>query len=252
MKKMFKIVFLTVIIIFILCVIAVAVFAAKLFNAPKSTVPGFTVTAHSGSEHTQDNSMEFLKKGIEIDAQVLEIDVTFRADGTPVLLHKEEAEANEGLLFEQAIKYISENSETVKLNLDLKSTAFLPGAVEIIEKYGMKERCFFTGVNEEDVEVVRRDGGGIPYYLNLSLARGKRTDKNELEAALKKVKDSGAIGINCNYKNASPEMVALFHENGLLVSYWTANDKLVMHYLLSLSPDNITTRYPVALKKITE
>jgi len=210
---------------------------------------GFTVTAHSGSEGTEDNSMEFLQKCVEIDVEVLEIDVTFREDGTPVLLHKEIAENNEGVLFEEAIKYISENSDTIRINLDLKSVANLPAVAETVDKYGMRGRCFYTGVGEAFVETVRKDGE-LPYYLNLELNRIKKHSNSELEKALEKVKSAGAIGINCNHKYASKEMVTLFHENRLLVSYWTANSVRVMKKLIALSPDNITTRRPTELTEL--
>lgn len=209
----------------------------------------FTVTAHSGCEGTPDNSMEFIRKGVEINAQILEVDVTFRADGTPVLIHKEQADADEGLLFDEAVRYISENSDTVRLNLDLKSTANLSGIVEILDRYGMRERCFYTGVNADFVEAVRADGE-LPYYLNTPITRWKKHSPKELNAALERVKKSGAIGINCSLKYASKEMVELFRENGLLVSYWTANSKKEMIKLLNIAPDNITTRRPVFLNEL--
>jgi glycerophosphoryl diester phosphodiesterase len=219
------------------------------YNAPVPLPEDFTVTAHSGCEGTPDNSMEFVRKGLEINAQVLEVDVTFRADGTPVLIHKEQADADEGLLFDEVIKYISENSDTVRLNLDLKSTANLSGIVEILDRYGMRERCFYTGVNADFVEAVRADGE-LPYYLNTPITRWKKHSPKELNAALERVKKSGAIGINCSLKYASKEMVELFRENGLLVSYWTANSKKEMIKLLNIAPDNITTRRPVFLNEI--
>lgn len=209
----------------------------------------FTVTAHSGCEGTPDNSMGFIRKGVEINAQILEVDVTFRADGTPVLIHKEQADADEGLLFDEAVRYISENSDTVRLNLDLKSTANLSGIVEILDRYGMRERCFYTGVNADFVEAVRADGE-LPYYLNTPITRWKKHSPKELNAALERVKKSGAIGINCSLKYASKEMVELFRENGLLVSYWTANSKKEMIKLLNIAPDNITTRRPVFLNEL--
>lgn len=209
----------------------------------------FTVTAHSGCEGTPDNSMEYIRKGVEINAQILEVDVTFRADGTPVLIHKEQAEADEGLLFDEAVRYISENSDTVRLNLDLKSTANLPEVVRILDQYGMRERCFYTGVNADFVEAVRADGE-LPYYLNTTITRWKKHSPKELNAALERVKKSGAIGINCSLKYASKEMVELFRENGLLVSYWTANSKKEMIKLLNIAPDNITTRRPVFLNEL--
>lgn len=249
MKRGVKAVFiLCIILIFILS--AVAVMRNRFYSNAFELPDGFTVTAHSGSEGTPDNSMEFLEKCIELNVQVLEVDVTFRRDGTPVLLHKDVADNGEGVLFDDAIKYISENSDTVRVNLDLKSVANLAEAVRIVDKYSMRSRCFYTGVGEGFVEAVKRDGGGLPYYLNLELNMFRKYFNSEIISAVDKVRAAGAIGINCNHKYVFAKLVNIFHNNGLLVSCWTANTQTVMRKLLSMSPDNITTRCPVMLTRL--
>ena len=252
MKKMVNVIFWTIVSLFALATAVFFIALAVLYSRPLKLPEGFTVTAHSGCEHTEDNSIEYLKKGLEVGADVLEIDVTFRRDGTPVVIHKDVAEDGEGLLFDEAIKFISEQSDSVKLNLDLKSTANLKAISEITDKYGITDRCFFTGVKEDFVEAVKRDGGPIPYYLNVSLPKDKKKDADELKKTLDKVKESGAIGINCKYVNASREMVELFHENGMLVSYWTPKTKPIMRWLIYIEADNITTRHPITLKSMLD
>ena len=69
---------------------------------------------------------------------------------------------------------------------------------------------------------------------------------------VEKVKNAGAIGINFNHKSASKELVDIFHENGLLVSIWTVNNKLKMRRILTFAPDNITTRKPDKLSKFVK
>ena len=46
-----------------------------------------TITAHSGAFGTPDNSLEYVKKVLEEHCEIFEIDVTFRPDGTPVVIH---------------------------------------------------------------------------------------------------------------------------------------------------------------------
>ncbi len=240
----------TILILFVIIVFSVVtIMTVKYIDAVTTLPEGFTLTAHSGSEGTPDNSMEFIKKAIELNVPILEIDLTFRRNGTPVIIHKDAAGDSEGLLFDDVIKYISENSDSVRINLDLKSVANLPGVIEILDKYGMRERCFYTGVDQRFVDAVRSDGR-LPYYLNLSFSKFKRNSRKEHERILALVKDSGAIGLNCNRKLANRNLVAMFHENGLLVSYWTANTEKDMKKLLIIAPDNITTRYPVTLTKL--
>ena len=49
---------------------------------------GFTVTFHTGFLDTEENTGEGVAKAVELDAQVIEVDVTFRDDGMPVLQEK--------------------------------------------------------------------------------------------------------------------------------------------------------------------
>lgn len=223
------------------------------FKNTKLALPkDFTVTAHSGCEFTADNSMEFVNKCVEINAQVAEMDITHRKNGAIVMIHKTLAENDEGVLFEDAIKFISENSDTIKCNLDLKSFDEIGKVVDIIDKYDMRDRCFFTGIAEEQVKAVKAQGKGVPYYLNVKFPPSKKHNEKYLCEIIKKIQDSGAIGINCHYSLASKEMVKLFRDNGLLLSFWTANTARVMKKLLLLSPDNITTRFPLKIKALIE
>lgn len=210
----------------------------------------FTYTAHSGCEETPENSMEFLQKAIELGVPVLEVDVSARADGTPVLLHAELAEDNEGICLETALQYIQEASDTVQVNLDLKAFTHLPEVVRLVEQYSMQSRCFFTGVGSDRTETVKIDAPNIPYYLNADLDKWRLHDKDYLQSVAEEVQRSGAIGINCHYKNASGALVDTFHEAGLKVSFWTVDTPRTMRRLLLLAPDNITTRYPTELSSM--
>ena len=230
-----------------------AVITAKISKQMKkapSLPEGFTVTAHTGCEMTKDNSMECLKKSIDIGASTAEVDVTFREDGTPVLLHKKSAGASEGVPFEEAVKFVSENSDTMMFNLDMKSFKDLTEVVRILEKYNMKERCLYTGVEAKDTQSAKLDGGGIPYYLNAALDIKRMYSDEEIKSVMYEALRSGAVGINCNYIFASEKLVRIFHENSLKVSFWTANTKPVMKYLLTLAPDNITTRFPSVMETL--
>ncbi len=218
----------------------------RKFSLPED----FTYTAHSGCENTPDNSMEFLEKAVALGVPVLEVDVSVRNDGTPVLMHAETAADNEGLLLEEALRYISEKSDTVNVNLDLKTTANLPEIVNLIQKYAMQSRCFFTGVEAEQTEIVQTDAPSLPYYLNKALDKMRIEDEGYLREITQEVKRCGAIGVNCNYKNASRRLIEAFHQEGLKVSLWTVDNKLTMRMMLAMSPDNITTRNPILLSAL--
>ncbi len=222
----------------------------RILNGEIRLPEGFTYTAHSGCEGTPDNSMEFLQKAVALGVPVLEVDVTVRNDGTPVLLHAETAANDEGLLLEDAVRYLSEASGSVRVNLDLKTVSGLEEIVRILQAYNMQDRCFFTGVESGNTQTVKIDAPGIPYYLNAELNIMRLDDEGYLRSLAQEVQRSGAVGLNCNYKYASKKLVEVFHAEGLLVSFWTADNKIVMRNLLTISPDNITTRNPILLASL--
>lgn len=222
----------------------------RIVNGRIELPAGFTYTAHSGAENTAENSLEFIEKAIALQVPVLEVDVSVRNDGTPVLLHAETAGADEGVLLADAFRLIAEKSDTVQVNLDLKAFTNISEIAALAETAGISDRCFFTGVGADQTQTVKIDAPSLPYYLNADLNKMRLEDEAYLTSIAEEVKRSGAIGLNCNYKNASKKLCEVFHSAGLKVSFWTADNKLVMRNLLTFSPDNITTREPVLLASL--
>lgn len=215
----------------------------KLKNRKFSLPKGFTVTAHTGCEGSPDNSIESIQRAISLGVPVIENDLTLRNDGTPVFMHAESA-GDGGLPFAEAQYYIAANSSTVLQNLDLKVFENLDEIQGIVKKAGLIGRCFFTGVEKDNAARVKKYAPEIPYYLNMKLNILKLRDKKYIERAAAEIKRAGAVGINCKYTYLSNTLVEVMHEQGLSVSVWTVDKKPLMLYILSLAPDNITTRNP--------
>lgn len=78
----------------------------------------------------------------------------------------------------------------------------------------------------------------------------RRRDKEYLRRTADEIKHAGAVGINCKYTYLSKALVEVMHERGLSVSVWTVDKKPLMLYVLSLAPDNITTRNPRLLMSL--
>lgn len=208
---------------------------------------GFTITAHTGCMDTEENSLESIKTGVENGAQIVEFDLYFTEDGTPVLAHDKPVGGE--VTLEEAFEYLAQFKD-VRANVDAKTVDALEKVYPIARKYNVADRIFYTGIKDEFVETVKKDSSEIKYYLNVDVEKSKNTDKEYLLSLVEKVKKAGAIGINFNHKSASRELVDIFHENGLLVSIWTVNDEYNMYKILSFAPDNITTRKPDQLSKI--
>lgn len=207
----------------------------------------FTITAHTGCMDTEDNSLESIKKGVENGATVVEFDLYFTKDGTPVLAHDKPVGGE--VTLDEAFKYVSQ-FDGLLVNVDIKTCDALEKVYPLAKKYGIEDRIFYTGVKDEFVETVKNDSPQVKYYLNVDVDKVKADDTDHILSLVDKVKNAGAIGINFNYKSATKELVNIFHENGLLVSIWTVNDEYNMYKILSFEPDNITTRHPDKLSRI--
>lgn len=216
-------------------------------SQPINLPTDFTYTAHTGCCGTDDNSLEAIKVGIEHGAQIVEFDLYFNTENVAVLSH-DKPKGNEVTL-DEAFKLIS-TYENVQVNVDVKLCNNLHIVYDLAEKYNITDRIFFTGINIEDVETVKKECPTVSYYLNYEVKKENKQTPEYLNDLVKIVKDSGAVGINFNKDSATKELVDTFHENDLLVSIWTVNEEKDMYKILYFAPDNITTRNPDVLKKL--
>ncbi len=203
-----------------------------------------TYTAHTGCMGTKENSIQSIEAGYENGASIVEFDLNFDKNGEPVLSH--DKPKGDEVTLDEAFRKVS-TYENLRVNVDVKSDIYLEKVKPIAEKYGIENRIFFTGIHDGFVK--KASETGVEYYLNVGIDKKRNQTEEYLLSLVKKVKEAGAIGINFQYRKATKKLVKIFHENGLLVSIWTVDKKLPMYRILSMSPDNITTRKPDKLRK---
>jgi hypothetical protein len=210
------------------------------------TLPeSFTVTAHSGCNGTEENTLDGLMEAISSGADIVEVDVLDDENGTVIIAHDYES-GKVYPTFEDALKFIKEHSDTVKVNVDLKNSHVSFAADEIIRSLGMTDRCFFTGINEQDVQTIAATVS-IPYYVNVRPTLSERNNEEYWIRTACAVNMLGGIGVNCNFKLISKKGVEICKKNSLLVSVFTPDSDNAINYALTLSPDNITTRHPQSI-----
>jgi glycerophosphoryl diester phosphodiesterase len=202
----------------------------------------FTVTAHSGCNGTEANTLGSLEEAINSGSQIIELDILDDENGTVLMTHDYES-GKEYPTFEEALAFIKEKSDTVKINVDLKKPSASYAADEIIRSLDMADRCFFTGVNEEDAKTVAATVS-IPYYINERPSVKDMFSDEYWTRTAEKINELGGIGVNCNFRLITKKGVEIMKENSLLVSVFTPDSETEINYALTLSPDNITTRNP--------
>lgn len=248
MKKTTKI----IIAVISLIAVTVSIFFGFIYLKIKTAVlpDGFTVTAHTGCEETEENSLESIRKGYESGVDIVEFDLAFTSDGEAVLSHEEEPQAG-CVSLDEAFALIKELPD-IRVNIDCKSVANLKEVTKFAEKYDISDRIFYTGINEEDVAAVKNQTPDVAYWLNFDVDTEKNTDEEYLLSLAEKTRELGAVGLNINHKSCTKELVEVFHREGLLVSVWTVNKPKDMIKAVLLGVDNITSRQPSQLIKIIE
>ena len=204
----------------------------------------FTVTAHTGCEGTDDNSLEAIKKGYESGADIVEFDLRFTKSGEPVLSH--DKGGKNCVTLKEAFALVAEY-ENLKVNIDCKTVDNIAVVPEMAEEYGIRDRIFYTGIETDKVAKVQKDSPGVEYYLNTKVSKWRKNNDKYICSLVKLIKDNGAVGINIHFSEASKRMVDIFRQEGLKVSVWTVNKEKDMHKVLELKCDNITSRYPTML-----
>ena len=212
-----------------------------------STLQSCNLTAHTGCSGTKDNSLEAMEAGIRNGADIVEFDLRFLKDGSPVLSHHEPKGGE--VTLEEAFDLLGKHPQ-IRCNVDVKITTDLKKVEELAEKHGVLGQIFYTGIEEKDVPAVKKDSPKIPYFLNMKVLSPKKHTREYIESLAKKVEDCGAVGINFKHTNASELLTAIFREKGLHVSLWTAKNEKQLYRALSFAPDNITTKAPELMNEL--
>lgn len=217
---------------------------------------GFTVTGHTGcfakdGTKTKDNSLESVAAAVECGADIVEIDVRFLSDGTPVLSHDavSDSDADSVVKLDAAFAALAQHPQ-LRMNVDLKSVDFVGNVRTVAEQYGVLDRIFFTGVDRAWAVAVAKADTGIPYYLNIGVNRILANHAQYINRLIALCKELGCVGLNINKTGATKKLSRLLHENGLLLSVWTCTQENEIRRALQCSPDNITSRDPALVVKI--
>lgn len=212
-------------------------------------VDGFTITAHTGAYDTVMNTVQSVQAAVDNNAQIIELDVRRRPNGTLVMSHDIVVTNNDGNPLEDAL-VILEKSD-IMINFDIKETRTLNSLYALIVEYGLEERSFLTGIETMDVKALKEsDCAGMDYYINYAPSRTRVFFDEYRQKLIDMLDETGAIGINCNYKYAGAQLSSLLHKHGYKLSVWTVDTKRRAKKMLAIKPDNITTKRPDIINEV--
>lgn len=233
-------------------IVGVADYAVtKSYDERKLTfMDDFTITAHTGAYGTEMNSIEAVEAAIKNNVQILEVDVRQRPNGTLVMSHDLVVTNNDGTPLEDALKLIKEK-EDMQINFDIKETRVLNALHALLVDYNLLDRSFLTGIEQINVKAVKDSNcANMDYYLNYKPSKFKAFSDDYRQKIIRLLEDTGAVGINCNYKFAGSQLSNLLHKKGYKLSVWTVDSERSAKKMLVIKPDNITTKDPDMINSV--
>lgn len=216
------------------------------------------ITAHSGCDHTQDNSLEFIKYALTLPVDAFEIDIRENTRGELVLSHDETEEDAPWLA--DAFRLLRAHP-TMRINCDLKQKGLEEAVFSLAKELEVEDRLIFTG----DVEprLFPRGASRYPqvvWFTNLETldpefavwqrSASEGEIRSRLEQVLEQMTDYETAGLNWNYPLAElvwEKAKAL----GIGISVWTVNDPFQQKLWLERKIDNITSRNTAELIGLT-
>ncbi len=216
-----------------------------------SFVENFTITAHTGAYSTAMNSLDYVQAAVNNNASIVEFDIRLRPNKTVVMSHDIVVTNNDGVELSKAFDIIKDDD--VLINLDIKETRALNPLYKLLVDYNFLERAFLTGIEHSNVKAVRNsDCANMEYYLNCKPSRVKIFSDDYRQKIISSLEETGAVGINCNYKYAGAQLSNLLHKKGYKLSVWTVDKENDAKRMLVIKPDNITTRDPEQIQRLID
>lgn len=222
--------------------------APQTYYGEDALPEGFTVTAHSGAYDTPDNSVEYIQAALDHNAQILEFDVRQRPNGVLAMKHDDLIDDQDGVEIDSILKMI--NPSSTRVNLDIKDIRTIPELRRLILENEMLDQVFLTGIERAESKIVKAQFPEITYFLNCSPEIGRIDDPAYQKEIISLLEETGAMGINCNFKYANKVLADLLHANGYKLSLWTVSKEEDMKLVLPYHPDNITSRQPLMLEAL--
>lgn len=212
------------------------------------------ITAHSGSDSTPDNSLDFIKKAMDIGADALEIDVNRDRNNRLVLFHDQNPDDTRACATLEEAFDLAAKHRTVKIMCDLKKPGLEAEVLKQAEKNRITGRIILTGRLPE-ISYNREPFSCCEVFLNFEdlletegidiFSIPAEDEKNFTEAVklgAHKCMQYGVSVINTHYSLCTGPFFRIMENNGIRISAWTVDREEDIKRLLEKGIYNITTK----------
>lgn len=227
------------------------------------------ITAHSGCEDTQIDSMESLHVGIALGADIAEVDVRQGGDNKLVISHDRRNDYGGFLLLSEVFGVVAANGR-IGINCDLKESDILEDVLNLASDTGVGSQLLALSGNvtpaalRANPDFAKR----AQIYLNIEqvlcdllgkspFCRESDTDEGNcawefvgyrikdmayyLDEIVGMCKNLGVSALNLPCAPLTEPYLEKFIELGVPLSVWTINNRQAMKYLFKIGIKNLTT-----------
>lgn len=256
---------------------------ASLPQSPLDNGDGFWVIAHRGvSGSYPENTLSAFQAAIDVQAEIVELDVSISKDGIPVVVHDktvdrttdfegevqsfsvEELKKMEvGAWFSEEFRgeefpTLRESLELMKdqiaVNIEIKSEAvtdeinggIVDKALQIVKDLDMSSSVIFSSFDYRVMEHLNVLDTQIPKALLYEASQSGELMPSEL------VKKYQVDVFNCSYRQLTAEWIADLQTNQIPYLVYTVNEPELMKELLEKGVSGMFTDFPQELMKIVE
>lgn len=207
------------------------------------------ITAHSGCDHTEDNSLEFIRYALNSGTDCLEVDVRRDARGELTLSHDEARGKNVSL--REAFALLWKRPDK-KINCDLKLKGLEAPVYRLAQEMKVERQLIYSGevnpalLSEEKERTFPR----AEVYFNIENLYPRVYEepdgwyrRERLRTALEMAVRCGVECVNMEYHLMTDDTLEMLEELKLKGSAWTVNETDEIERLLkSAQVANVTTR----------
>lgn len=200
------------------------------------------LTAHSGSDHYQDNSREFVEAALASTIDSFEIDCRLAPDGT-LYLHHDEVEEISGLLTLPMVYQLMVESpnKTTMINVDCKEFEVGRLALDLAREYGILNRVVLSGSLLLD-QFEPDEMSHLFFNLENLIPWEELALDPHFDEVVAKISQYGVKVVQTHYSAANEAMIAALANHHLKLSVWTVNEVALIDHYLQLGCLNVTSR----------
>lgn len=210
--------------------------------------------------HVSENTVESIKKAVELQCDVIEIDVFVVKDGALMVFHDDQLERKTNgtgniesytkaelkkLLIDEKyqIPTLEEIIEAIDkkavLNIELKGSNTAEPTAKVIEAFKKKgwtnANFIISSFKWDELELMRKANNSIDIAV---LTEKEPADAIEFAHKVK------AVAINPYFKKLNEQNVSKIKQANLKIYPWTVNDPKDIQHIKDLKVDGIITNFP--------